>query len=85
MNICTLPKNYADTNKYPAFAAAGYPIYYVINGYLPICPTCANKIDKADFDEFSDDEIADFDTNYESDNLYCNICNKQIPSAYGEK
>ena len=85
MNIDTLVKNYADTDIYPTFAGPGYPIYYVVNSYLPICPSCANKMAKEDFNEFSDDKITDFDINYEDDDLHCDICDKQIPSAYGEE
>ena len=85
INIDTLPKNYADTDKYPTWSGPGYPIYYIVNDYFPICPACANKMDDKNFGDFSNDEITNFDINYENDNLYCGFCDKQIPSAYGEE
>ena len=76
MNKFTLPAR-DDAGKLPAYAwPGGYPIYYVTEDGLTVCPTCAN-------DETSDDVVA-ADVNYEDAALYCDDCNKRIESAYAE-
>lgn len=64
----------------------GYPIYYVTDDGGVLCPACANKeimrtIDPEDRQFF----ILAGDINYENEDLWCDHCNKQIESAYGDE
>ena len=42
-----------------------------------MCPKCANE---------EGDKVKNmyYNINYENEDLYCDICSEQIPSAYGE-
>lgn len=51
-----------------------YPLYYITENGLTICPKCANE-------DTSDPPIA-ADANYENTALYCEDCGERIPSAY---
>jgi len=69
----------------------GYPIYYLTADSGVLCPHCANtekevreadtNADCPDYDQW---RIVESDANYEDDNLFCDNCNGQIASAYGE-
>lgn len=86
-----LPKN--DDGTYPAYAwPGGYPIFYVTKDNSALCPDCANRKNGSLATEIEDPEdsyqkqwlLVAADINYENQNLYCDHCNKQIESAYGE-
>lgn len=64
----------------------GYPLFYVTKDCGILCPKCANDNKELTFDP--DDPqwfIIGADVNYESTNLYCDNCNAQIESAYGDE
>lgn len=66
-------------NSLPAYAwPGGYPIYYVTSYNNIVCPECANKMIK---DEYED--ITDYDINWEDNKMFCEGGCK-IESAYGE-
>jgi hypothetical protein len=75
------PTRDEDTGNYPSYAwPGGYPLFYIIDTYAVCCPDCLN--DKGN--EIPDSKVSAVDINYEDTSLYCEWCNKQIPSAYGE-
>lgn len=61
----------------------GYPLFYYVesdDGKFHSCPSCINR------NRVGKNVIrCDGHINYEDDSLYCEVCNKQIESAYGEK
>ena len=68
-----------NNNILPAYAwPGGYPMFYVNNHNDVLCPDCANKTDE--FDE----ELVNYDANWEDPSLYCDHCSKRIESAYAE-
>lgn len=76
--------------KLQAYAwPGGYPIFYVTQDNCCLCPDCVNDnlelCLEQDIDERDDQwYIVAADINYEDDTLYCDNCNKQIESAYGD-
>ena len=59
----------------------GYPLFYYVesdDGQMHSCPSCVNqnKVGKAV-------KICKGHINYEDDSLTCDVCEKQIESAYG--
>lgn len=69
----------------------GYPIYYVCHDGATLCPKCVNKYKKEiksaikSGDKRDSWNVAGCDINFEDENMICEQCNKQIPSAYGEE
>lgn len=63
----------------------GYPIYYITADCGTLCPDCVNKNLKL-LNDKNDKQwyVVGAECNYENDSLYCDNCNKQIESAYGE-
>lgn len=73
----------------PAFAwPGGYPVYYVFRDGGVCCPDCANRniasIDRERTNSHGGWALAESDVNWEDDNLACDHCHDQIPSAYGK-
>ena len=68
----------------------GYPLYMILRDGCAMCVRCARKeykqVARARRYWNNDDAFAIVacDVNYENNNLYCDHCNKQIESAYGE-
>lgn len=62
----------------------GYPLFLVNNDGDCICFKCA----KSEYKSLSRDLLHNgnmgCDINYENDDLFCEYCDKQIESAYGE-
>lgn len=86
-----------DTGLFPAWAwPGGYPIIYITADNSTLCPDCANRkngslarlpMDVQPEDEFPDDKqwtIIGMDVYYEGPPLYCEHCNADINSAYGD-
>lgn len=75
-----------ESGKYDAYAwPGGYPIFYLCADNGVLCPNCANE--NAHLDTGMDDKqwhVVASDINWEDDALYCDNCNDQIESAYGE-
>jgi hypothetical protein len=72
--------------SYPSWAwPGGYPLYYVISdgqGDMAIVhPDVANDASYAG----ADDRIVDVEINWEDPDLYCELSDKRIPSAYAER
>ena len=51
-----------------------YPLFYIVEGWKPLCACCAEKCD-------DDVEQA---VNWEDANLFCDECSNRIESAYNE-
>lgn len=67
----------------------GYPIVYYAQDMADICPKCANGENGAEFQnpEYQDDAqwiLINCDIYYEGPIRYCEHCNGQIESAYGD-
>lgn len=68
----------------------GYPLYMILQDGCAMCVDCARKeykqVARARRYWNNDDSfgIVACDVNYENNDLYCDHCNKQIESAYGE-
>lgn len=83
-----------ENGKFPAYAwPGGYPIFYVTADSAALCPDCVNDPDnpahtgaEARTKGIDDPQwrIVASDVNWEDTSLYCDHCNKQIPSAYGD-
>lgn len=63
----------------------GYPLYYITKDCAALCPKCVNE----NIELLSDKDdpqwyIVGVDVNYENTSLYCDHCNEQIESAYGD-
>ena len=56
-----------------------YPLFYIDSSMRALCPDCANKHEQLD------NEVIEFDVNWENDSLYCDVCNELIVPAYGEE
>jgi hypothetical protein len=71
----------------PEFAwPGGYPLYYVTKQGNVLCADCATEeADQppGDYPQY-DDSVVDYDVHWEGPSLYCEGCNKEIESAYGE-
>lgn len=76
--------------KLPHFAwPGGYPILYMTKDCGTLCPACANGENgsEATNPECQDDpqwQIVAFDVYYEGPSLFCDHCNAEIESAYGD-
>ena len=80
-NTMTIARD--DDGKFPTYAwPGGYPIFYICDDGA-LCPDCANEHGHTDppNDDFRIFENA---INWEDDSLFCDHCNAQIESAYGE-
>lgn len=63
------------TKTLPALTSIGlYPIVYVRNGHEALCSECASKEKK----------IPESFIHWEGSSHYCEDCNQEIESAYGE-
>lgn len=63
----------------------GYPLFYITADNGVLCSDCANKEMVRTLDPDDDQfHIVGCDINYEDDCLYCDHCEQQINSAYGE-
>jgi hypothetical protein len=61
----------------PAYTWPGcYPIVYLTESGLTICPTCAGESDTSD-------PVAGSGVHWEGEPLQCEDCGKDIESAYG--
>ena len=63
----------------------GYPLYYVVDSCVAICPECVNSNlslckDKTNKEWF----VMGCEINWEDPSLYCDACSKRIESAYAE-
>jgi hypothetical protein len=68
----------------PAFAwPGGYPIYYLARENSVLCAGCATKALK-DEDEMTEFKPVASDVHWEGASLFCEQCNKEIESAYGD-
>ena len=66
------------TGKLPAYAwPGGYPIIYLTQDGLTVCPWCANKDDTSD-------PASAWQVFYEGPAERCDDCNIIIESAYGD-
>ena len=65
----------------------GYPIIYVIDEHLQVCPKCANSGEFTTAAEHPDwgqmQVITSAHVNYEDENELCSECNEPLESAYG--
>ena len=52
----------------------GYPLIYITECNNVLCAACTTKLI---------DEVANVDVYQEGDPLYCEVCNAEIESAYG--
>jgi hypothetical protein len=78
MELATLRSTTGD-GKLPAWAwPGGYPLIYVTENGLTVCPPCANEADTSD-------PVTDGDVFWEGAPLTCEDCGKLIESAYGEE
>lgn len=60
-----------------------YPLYYIDSTHDVTCPDCANKAERnLPVDDFNRPIACG--VNYEDADLYCQVCNKRIESAYAE-
>lgn len=65
----------------PSYAwPGGYPIIYEDRDNNTLCPACANKLRHDEFDG----EPVWYDVYWEGPVLYCEECNAEIKSAYGD-
>jgi hypothetical protein len=66
----------------PAFAfPGGYPVLYIVeNGQSIVCADCAKKIGSDPDDEM----VTAIDIFYEGPPAFCDECNAEIASAYGD-
>lgn len=67
----------------PAFTSlGGYPIYYLDGNNMMLCAKCATEslIDPEEYDDFKPQHFGIY---YEGSDMYCDICNAVIESAYG--
>lgn len=72
--------------EWPSYAwPGGYPLYYMTADGGCLCVECANQNTQT-FDKHAekDWQIVAMDVNYEDHDLYCDHCNEQIESAYGD-
>lgn len=58
----------------------GYSLMYVTDAGVVLCGACATEA----LDENDDDPPADYDTYAEGPPLFCEGCNKEILSSYGD-
>lgn len=66
--------------RLPIYAwPGGYPLYYMDDNNLVLCPDCANKPEE----EYSS-PITRYDMHLEGPPLECEDCGAKIDSAYGD-
>jgi len=73
-------KELRDNNdgKLPAYAwPGGYDIVYFSDEGYVYCPNCANQDD-------AEPKITTYDIYWEGPPMYCDGCNAEIESAYGD-
>jgi hypothetical protein len=91
MQVTRDDKGELDSYAWPG----GYPIFYMTKDNSVLCADCANRKNGSEAilatepigeDDFYDPQwtIVAADINYEDDFLYCDHCNAQIESAYGD-
>lgn len=71
-------------NELPAYAwPGGYPILYMTPDNNILCAACATKayLDPEEFESF---KPYTFFINYEGPIIYCEECNEEQESAYGD-
>lgn len=61
----------------------GYPVYYIDKDGSVLCPDCAQK-SLDDPDELPNFKPIAGDVYYEGPVIYCEQCNAEIESAYGD-
>ena len=68
----------------PAFAwPGGYPIVYLDTDCNTYCADCATEALLAHYDIYG--RPVDYFVHYEGASIYCEDCNAEIESAYGEE
>jgi hypothetical protein len=78
-----LPDRNSD-GKLPAYAwPGGYPIYYLDGENSTLCADCATK-SADDADEIPKFKPEACDVYYEGPTIFCDGCNAEIESAYGD-
>lgn len=71
--------------EWPAFAwPGGYPVAYYTQDNGCLCPKCATENLELTLGEDPQWKIVAAEINYEDPDLFCDHCNKRIPSAYAE-
>lgn len=81
-----------DDGTLPAYAwPGGYPIFYMTADNAVLCPDCANGKNGSEATETDDGSneckqwlLICAEINYEDEAMYCEHCNVQIQSAYGD-
>ena len=70
--------------KFPAYAwPGGYPLVYITPESSCLCADCAKEVYN-DPDEFEEFKPSTQFIHYEGPPIYCEECNNDIPSAYGD-
>lgn len=70
------------TGALARYADGGYPLYYLVETHRDLdvaCPACATAA--CEWGE-SDTRVVDVAVNWETPNLFCTQCNKEIEMAY---
>lgn len=68
-----------DAGQLPKYAwPGGYPMFYLTEDGLTVCPKDANDPDTSD-------PPAEGGVNWEDPELFCDDCGERIPSAYAER
>lgn len=82
----TIKKYTMENGKVQSYAfPGGYPIHYITADNGVLCPDCVNKNMKLLNDKHDKQwYVVDAEINCEDNSLYCDNCNKQIESAYGD-
>lgn len=78
--LITLSNEQRSDGLLPSFTfPGGYPVFYVTEDLDEICPDCANE-----FKSDPEINVIDFKINEEDDDVRCSLCDRLIPSAWGE-
>lgn len=86
----TIPQSVKDAIRNKYAWPGGYPLFIVCNDGACLCTDCAKK----EYHQIAHDTVKGWGTgwdvaaaavNWEDSDLYCDNCNKQIESAYGEE
>ena len=73
-----------EQGKLPAYAwPGGYTILYLAKDNGILCPKCANAFNPATDNDEQLEPVA-YDVYYEGPTEYCEHCNAEIESAYGD-
>lgn len=88
MNI-EKPSDFAKALKMPYAWPGGYPTYFITRDGAALCHKCGTKEAPRIITSIRDNDrdgwnVAACVINYEDTDLYCDHCNQQIESAYGE-